>query len=88
MSKLATRWIAALLLAAGVGMQSGCRACGGACNDYASPVADCECSGCNSCGSGGGRAGSVQAYSYAQNEGSLLEEEVEVAQLPDVTVTR
>jgi hypothetical protein len=87
MSKLITRWTAALLLAAGVGLQVGCRACGGACDDYASPVANCECSGCSSCGSGG-RAGSVQAYSFAKNEDSVLEEEVEVARLPEATLQR
>lgn len=42
-------------LALCVGM-IGCHACGGACNDYASPVAGSQYGHCNAC-----RAGSVQA---------------------------
>lgn len=53
---------AATLLLAACFLATGCRSCQ-SCHDYGSPVADCACTGCTSCGNG--RAGSVLSGGYA-----------------------
>ncbi len=57
----------------------GCRACCGTCQDYASPVANCQCQSCG----GSGRAGSAMPGSMvvAQKGG---EQAAAVAQQPAV----
>jgi hypothetical protein len=59
----------------------GCRACCGGCQDYASPVANCQCQSCG----GSGRAGSVMPGSmvFAQKGGG--EQAAAVAEQPAVT---
>lgn len=56
----------------------GCRACCGGCQDYASPVANCQCQSCG----GSGRAGSVMPGSMvlAQKDGG--EQAAAVAEEP------
>lgn len=79
MSKLATRLMAALLLAGGATLQIGCQACG-SCYDYAPPVTGCQCSSCN-CGHGG-RSGS-RISGLAADQGDSLDKAARIAEAPE-----
>lgn len=84
MTKPAKRWIAALLLTVGAGMQIGCQACG-SCYDYSSPVSGYQCSSCGQCGDG--RTGS-RLSGLASNETDAAEYEVQVAGQPTEELVR
>jgi hypothetical protein len=58
----------------------GCRACCGTCQDYASPVANCQCQSCG----GSGRAGSAMPGSMMTAQKGGGEQAAAVAEQPAV----